>query len=164
MQRTNYLKIALATVLAAAVLFVIHVYYGQGWAARYVGAAYKARPWSIAHEPYPTPVFVSALATEVFPLLGMVILYLMVQDRLPGRSRIAKGFCFGLLFMFCTDYFVRLPFMNVLVGNPLDVAFIQAAEGWAIYPLVGVVIASVVGAANPRPELTREPVKSESAI
>jgi hypothetical protein len=144
--RTNlYLRLALATVLAAAVLFIIHVYYGHGWAQNYVDRAYKARPWTIFREPYPTAYFLTAAATEVFPVLGFVLLYLITQDRLPGRSIVAKGFYFGMLLMFCTDHLIRLPLLSAIGGNPLDVVFVQGLEGWAIYPLVGITIAVVLG-------------------
>lgn len=135
------LRATLATFFGAAVLFVIHVYYGRGIAANYVDHAFKTRPWKIFHEPYPTYVFWTALFTEMLPVLGMVIVYLMLRDRLPGRSTITKGLWYGALLMFCTDSFVRLPLMNALVGNPLDVVLVQALQDWMIYPLVGLTIA-----------------------
>ena len=148
MRGSLHLRLAIATLLAAAVLFTIHVYYGHGWAQDYVDRAYKARPWIIFREPYPTPFFLMAAATEILPVFGFVLLYLMLQDRLPGRSRIAKGFYYGLLVMLCTDHLIRLPLLSAVSGNPLDVVLVQGLEGWAIYPLIGVTIAVVVGPAS----------------
>lgn len=151
--KITYLRIALATALAAIILFVIHVYYGHGLAQAYVDAAYKGRPSVVSREPYPPLVFWTAFATEVIPLFGIAVMYLLVQDRLPGRSLIAKGFYFGLVFMFCTDHFVRLPLMNWMVGNRLDVVLVQGLEGWATYPLVGITIAVVIGQTGKWPSL-----------
>ena len=51
--RTAWLHVLLAAFFGAVVLFVIHVYYGRGWAIDYVDRAFNTRPWIIFREPYP---------------------------------------------------------------------------------------------------------------
>jgi len=151
-QGATYLRIATSAVLAAIIAFSIHVFYGQNLAAKFVSTAFKARHWITAHQPYPPFIFYSAFATAIVRMLGFGVIYSLIQDRLPGRSRAVKGLVYGLLIMFCTDDFLRLPAMNLLVGNPIDVVLVQSAEGWAIYPLIGLTIALVV---RPKDHLRR---------
>ena len=128
-QGTTYFRIAIAAILAAIIAFSIHVFYGQNLAAKLVSAAFKARHWTTAHQPYPPSIFYSAFVTAIVRMLGFGVVYTLIQDRMPGRLRAVKGLFYGLLMMFCTDDFLRLPVMNLLVGNPLDVVLVQSAEG-----------------------------------
>jgi len=139
-----HLRVILATFAGAAILFAIHVYYGRGWAIDYVNHAFNARHWTIFREPYPPHIFWTAFITEMLPMLGKVAVYLLLQDRLPGRSAVAKGLWYGLLMLFWTDGSFRGPIMSAVVGNPPDVVFVQSLEAWLIFPLVGVAIAVLV--------------------
>ena len=145
MTNSLLVRLALATLIATSVGFAIHVYYGHGWAQAYVDHAFATKPWKILHEPYPAWFFWISFVTKLLPLAGMSLIYLMLRDRLPGGSAVTKGLCFGLLFLFCTDDFIRLPFLDALGGNPMDVVIVQGAEHWLIYPLMGIAIAVIVG-------------------
>jgi hypothetical protein len=134
-----------AVIVAAGIGFAIHVLYGQGWAAAYVDrAAGSGRLAGVLHQPYPPYVVVAALLAQVIPVAGKVVVFLLVRDKLPGQSRIVKGLWFGLLLLAATDALVRLPFMNALIGNPMDVVLVQGLEGWAIGLTVAVSIALIV--------------------
>ena len=140
-----WLRIAAAILGAAGVGFAIHVLYGRGWANDYVQhAADTGRLAGALREPYPQYVVVTAFVLALLPTAGKVVAYMLLRGSLPGKTRLTKGLWFGLLVMFMGDTLIRLPLMNAIIGNPLDVVFVQGLEGWLIGPLVGVVIALLV--------------------
>ena len=140
----RWIRVVLATAVASAAGFGIHVLYGQGWALDYIGAAARAgRLNGVVREPYPTYVVIIAGLTALIPTFGKVLVFLLVRDRLPGRAAYVKGLAFGLLLLMINDALIRLPIMNVVVGNPVDVMFIQSLEAWLIFPIMGVSIALI---------------------
>jgi hypothetical protein len=137
-------RFALALFCAAAIGFGIHVLYGRGWAEAYVQAAAVAGRLPHVHEPYPTYVVVVAFVTELLVVAGKIAAYILLRDALPGHSRLTKGLWFGLLLLGMSDALIRLPLMNYVVGNPVDVVFVQSLEGWLIGAATGVAIALLV--------------------
>ena len=138
-------RLVLALVIATGLAFGIHVLYGHGWAAAYVNsAAHAGRLHGVLCEPYPAPIVIVAYLTALFPMAGKVAVYLLLKDSLPGQSRVAKGLWFGLLLMAMSDSLFRLPLMNFLIGNPLDVVFAQGFEDWSIDIATGMAIALLV--------------------
>lgn len=141
------LRVALAVIVATASGFFIHVYYGRGLANAYVQAqAAAGRLSEIVREPYPMPIFLTALATALVPMAFKVGLFVLVRERLPGRSGAAKGLWYGLLLLAIGDNFIRIPIMSVVVGNPADVMLVQSAEAWAISLVTGLLIGTFVPA------------------
>lgn len=138
-------RLALATALAAAAGFSVHVLYGRGWAEMYAQmAAQSGRMNHVLTEPYPAWIVAVAAATALVPTFGKVLVYLLVRERLPGRAAWQKGLLFAGLLLLMSDGTLRQPFMDVLVGVPSDVALAQALEPWLIQPLVGLLIALVL--------------------
>lgn len=134
-------RLIAAVVLATVSSFYFHVHYGRGWAVRYVEAqAALGRLNEIAREPYPWGVYVAALATAFVPTLFQVFLFVLVRDRLPGASGVVKGLWFGVFLLAIGDNLLRMPIMNVVVGNPIDVMLVQSAEYWVIGLLKGLLI------------------------
>jgi hypothetical protein len=143
----SWARLAAAIVVAAALAFSIHVFYGQGWAACYVDHAFESgRLRGVLHQPYPAWLVTGAFLMELLPIAGKVVLYSMLRDLLPGRSRLAKGTAYGVLLMAIGDTLIRQPLMDALIGNPLDVVLIQNAAGWAVNLCVGITIALLVPA------------------
>lgn len=136
----------LATVLAATAGFSIHVLYGRGWAEAYTqSAAQSGRLSHVLTEPYPGWVIAVAATTALIPTFGKVLVYLLVRNRLPGRTFWQQGLVFGGLLLLMSESALRQPFMDVLVGVPGDVAMAQAVEPWLIQPIMAVLIALVFG-------------------
>lgn len=143
----GWIRIVLATAVASAAGFGIHVLCGQGWALEYATRAAQAgRLGGVLREPYPTYVVVVAALTTLIPTLGKVLVFLLVRDRLPGRTALMKGLAFGLLLLLINDALLRLPIMNVVIGNPVDVMLVQSLEAWLISPIMGILIALIVPA------------------
>jgi hypothetical protein len=138
-------RLVLATFGAAGAGFALHVLYGRGWAESYVqSAARTGRLNNILHEPYPSIIVALAFMTALLPAAGKVDAFLLLRKNLPGHSRVTKGLWFGLLLMAMTDALIRVPFMSVAIGNPVDVMLIQRLEGWLIGMATGIAIALLV--------------------
>jgi hypothetical protein len=82
--------------------------------------------------------------TALIPTLGKVLLYVLIQDKLPVSSNTGRGLLFGLLLLVVDDALLRAPIMNVVAGNPFDVMLVQSFEKWVIPLLMGLVIAHIV--------------------
>jgi len=142
MQKTRLL---IATIIAAAVGFAIHVLYGQGLAMDYVqSAAQEGRLNDILRQPYPFWLVTLAAITALIPTLGKAILYLMIQDKLPASSNTGRGLLFGLILLAIDDALLRTPIMSAAVGNPLDIMLVQSLEGWAIPFVTALVFAYIL--------------------
>ena len=140
MQKTRLL---IATIIAAAIGFAIHVLYGQGLAMDYVqNAAQEGRLNGILRQPYPFwLVTLAAAITTLIPTLGKAILYLVIQDKLSASSNTGRGLLFGLILLAIDEALLRTPIMSVAVGNPLDIMLVQSIEGWVIPFVTGLVFA-----------------------
>lgn len=138
----NWMRIVAATALAAAIGFLIHVLYGQGIAIEYVQKVAEAgRLNDVITPPYPRWVIIIASFTALIPALGKVLVYILIQDKIPSQNIILKGALFGLLLLFVSDDMLRMPIMSIVTGNPFDVMLVQSLEKWIIYPAMGIVIA-----------------------
>ena len=110
--------------------------------AEYVqNAAGSGRLDDVIMQPYPYWVVVIASLTALMPAFGKVFVYILVQDKLPGRNKVLKGAIFGVLLLFVEDSLLRMPIMGIVIGNPFDVVLVQSLEKWVIYPVVGIFIA-----------------------
>ncbi len=145
-------RIMIATIVAAAMGFMIHVLYGQGLAMEYVqSVAQEGRLNAIIRQPYPAWLVAIAATTALLPALGKVLLYVLIKEKLPASSNTCRGLLFGLLLLAIDDAFLRTPIMSVIVGNPFDVMLVQGVESWAISFIMGLVIAYIVPSSNTAP-------------
>ena len=145
-------RLAAAAVLAALSGFYFHVFYGRGWANAYVQAqAAASRLNDVVREPYPDIVVLVATLTSLIPMTFKVLLFVLVREQLPGRSGAAKGLLFGFALLVIGDNFIRIPIMNVVVGNPVDVMLVQSAESWVYALLTGLIIGVLVPAGADQP-------------
>ncbi len=130
-----WIRIALATFVAAGFAFVFHVLYGRGWALDYQKIASEAgRLDAIMQEPYPAYIVVIAALTSLLPMSGKVILWLFMRPVLPGKTILTKGLAFTALIMFANAALLRQSIMDLLVGVPVDVWLVSSAEQWIIAP------------------------------
>ncbi len=138
----HWTRIVFATLLAAAMGFLIHVLYGQGIAIEYVQkAAENGQLNGVIMQPYPKWVVVWAYCTALLQAFGKVFVYILIQDKLWCRNKIIKGALFGVLLLFVSDDLLRMPIMGIVTGNPFDVVVVQSFEKWILYPAMGVLIA-----------------------
>jgi len=149
-------RILIATIVAAAIGFAIHVLYGQGLVIEYVqSAAQEGRLNGIIRQPYPASLITVAAVTALIPTFGKVMLYVLIQDKLPASNNTSRGLLFGLVLLVIDDALLRVPIMSVVVGNPFDVMLVQSLEGWVIPLIMGLVIAHILPCANGAPNKQR---------
>ena len=152
----NKTRILLATIVAAAAGFAIHVLYGQGLAMEYVqSAAQEGRLNEIIRQPYPAWLVTVAAITALIPTFGKVLLYVLIQDKLPASSNIGRGLLFGLVLLVIDDALLRTSIMSMVVGNPIDVMLVQSLEGWVIPLIMGLVIAHILPCNSSAPNKQR---------
>lgn len=144
------MRLALATVLAAAVGFSFHVYYGEGLLQHYIQRAAQAgRLDTVISDPFPTWVVVLAFLTALLPYAVKVLVFHCAAHLLPARTALGRGLLYGLILLGLTDALARMPIMNFVTGNPLDVVILMSAEAWFIQIVSALVIAYVVPIREP---------------
>jgi hypothetical protein len=137
-----FIRMLVAVVASASAGFCIHVFYGEGWLNTYVQSAAEAgRLSNILQPPYPAAIMMAAYLTALVPYAVKVGIYRFAGHLLPARSAFARGLLYGLLLLALGDEFVRMPLMNGLVGNPVDVTVLMSLQPWAIALSSGVLIA-----------------------
>jgi hypothetical protein len=121
--------VAVAVLVAALSGFVLHVLYGRGCAETYVQTAAKeGRLKNVLHEPYPIVVVVLPFVLAAVPAFRKVIASYLCKERLPGQTRLIRGVWFALLMMGMTYTLIRLPLINLVIGNTLGVSLVQARK------------------------------------
>jgi len=142
-------RLAVATAIAAAIGFSIHVYYGEGILDDYVQSAAQAgRLDSVISEPYPTYIVALAFLTALVPYIFKVLVFYVAGHLLPARTAFGRGLLYGLVLLGLSHALVRMPVMNFAVGNPVDVTMLMSMEAWSIEILGGIVIAFIVPLRN----------------
>ncbi len=58
----------------------------------------------------------------------------------PSELRGQKGLAFGVLLLLMNGAVLRLPIINLAIGNPVDVMLVQSSEAWLISPIMGILI------------------------
>jgi hypothetical protein len=80
--------------------------------------------------PYGMLVNSLSFITALMPAIGVVLLYEFTSYRLPGKTRLLRGFVMGLLLLLVKGELLRAPIMNVMVGNPFWISALQQSEVW----------------------------------
>ena len=77
-------------------------------------------------------VFINTVAYLTKPLeaLGIALIYYLIGDRLPAKSRLMKGIILSLLILLSKGLLIRQPLMNFLLANTLSEVFLSAIQVW----------------------------------
>ncbi len=143
--RSLGVRLVIATLVATAVGFSIHVLYGEGVLQDYIQRAAQAgRLDAVVAEPLPSSIVAIAFVTALVPYAFKVLIYYWAGHLLPGRNTLFKGLSYGVLLLGLDHSLVRMPVMNLVVGNPADVVLLMSAEAWSIALLCGLLIAFIV--------------------
>lgn len=138
------IRLALATVIAAAVGFAIHVIYGEGVLQTYIQQAAASGRLDSVNSGVPPHIAAIAFITVLIPYSAKTVVYYWAGHLIPSQAPPVKGIIYGLILLCLDHQLVRMPIMNVVVGNPVDVALLMSAESWSIELLSGVIIAYLV--------------------
>lgn len=134
----KYFSYIVGVICAAAVMFAVHIKYGN-FVAGVVNSAMDGT--EIEKPPYSFMITLIATITSILPIMGLFILFFLVYDKIPGKSPLTKGILFGMLRLLSEGQLARMPIMNALVGNPLWVVVLQQSEIWATTLLISIILA-----------------------
>lgn len=71
-----------------------------------------------------------AYVTKPLQALGVAIVYYLLGDRLPTRSRFLKGILLGVIVLLVRDGFIRGLVMNLLLPNTWKDVFLLYSQIW----------------------------------
>lgn len=126
----------IAAVFASFVVFVIHVFSQEwihAWVAGHVQGRQVTPSWEVR--------YVAAI-TAVETGIGLVLLYALIRQALPGKTSFVRGLTLGIILLAVMGRLFRQPFMDLLIGNPLAVVAVQDGISWVVW-LVACVITAV---------------------
>ncbi len=86
-----------------------------------------------------TVVFAALSSIEIG--IALVILYALLRRATPGLNIAVRGIVLGLLALAIHGELIRQPLMNLVIGNPIDVALAMAAGPWITSIAMGLVLA-----------------------
>jgi hypothetical protein len=103
---------------------------------------------TVVQPPYPFNVLVSAYATAILPVAGLLIIYNLISSSLKFDSRILKGLVFGGLVLLSEGKLIREPVMNAVVGNPWEVVLLDQIQSWLPTLVICLLIALMMPVKN----------------
>jgi hypothetical protein len=133
MKETTVLRFIIAVVIAGIVNDFIHIYYGHLVAEVTI---------------YNSFIETMSFLTKPLEALGAAIVYYLIGDRLYFNSRLAKALILTILVCLIRDGFVRQPFMNVLLGNPILDSIYQESQVWLANLAMSLIITFMIKPRN----------------
>ncbi len=97
----------------------------------------------IAHPPYSVFINIAAYLTVILSAAGMAIVYYFLAPHFPFNSRVLRGLCLAALVLLVKGELIRVPIMNILVGNPIKIALLQQSQIWISNIAMALMIAFV---------------------
>jgi hypothetical protein len=134
----KYLGGFIAASVSAAAGFAIHVVTLEpihAWVSSQMQGQTVTASWDVRQ---------IALLTSLESGIGLVLLYLLLRRALPAWSTLARGAMLGVLVLMTMGRLFRQPLMNLVIGNPLPVVAVQDGVSWAIWLLMGILVALVM--------------------
>ena len=85
---------------------------------------------SVIKPPYPAYINVIAYLTSILPGLGVTILYYLMTPYFNTPSKLLRTAYLSILLLLLKGELIRQLIMNILVGNPIAIAFLQQSQVW----------------------------------
>ena len=117
-----------AAVAASVVGFTVHKAFADllpAWVSAHMGSAQIKLP------PYGPEIVVPATLTSLESGLAYLAAYLLVRRATPHRSVLIRALLVAALSLALRGSLLRMPVMQLLVGNPVWVTLVQHAGVWA---------------------------------
>jgi hypothetical protein len=145
------LRFALASLAAAICGLAVHVgllrlidpVVGETMQALGAAGHHLTRP-----EDSPAVAALAAVTSVLEQGPAFVIAFLLVANALPFRSRLEQALACAALLLAVRGDLLRMPIMNVAIGNPVRIALLQQTEHWAAVLAACLVTALVAGRAT----------------
>ncbi|RQP21158.1 hypothetical protein [Piscinibacter terrae] len=153
---SKFLQILVPAIAASAAGFLPHKLFAD-WLPHWVGAHMEGV--QIKVPPYGPEVVVPAALTYIEPGLAYLAAYVLVRKATPTSSVFVRALLVAALCLGLEGSIVRMPLMQLVIGNPLWVTLLQHAGIWVPYVAASLVVAytfELVGklGANPSIEWT----------
>ena len=136
-------RIFLSGILAGILSLLLHLLIGESVGAR-VSEIMIARGMGVQTPPYSASVNILAFGTTIFPGIASAFVFYLIEPNLPGKGIVSKGVIFGLLCMAMRGSLIRLPLMDLAIGNPIEVVLLQRLEPFAIGFCMALVISAII--------------------
>lgn len=115
MKKTTPLHFIVAVVISGIVGDSIHICYGHLVAGVTI------------YKPF---INIMSYTTKPLEAFGIAITYYLLGDRLYSNSRLIKAIILTLIACLIKDGFIRQPFMNILLGNPVLDSLFRESQTW----------------------------------
>jgi hypothetical protein len=132
------LLLVLVAFLASASSFVVHVFSVE-WLPHWIDAqmqeAVMESSWNVRY---------IAMFTSVEYGIAAVLLYFLSRDKLAKFGRFGACIIFAILLAAIHGAFIRQPFMDLVIGNPIQVVIVQDGLTWLIWLLMSTIVVNGV--------------------
>lgn len=126
----KYFLIFIVTVVASASSFIIHVATVEwlpSWVSGQMQGLSVQPSWDIRY---------IAGVTSLEYGVAAIALYYLARDKLIGLGKFKAALVFAVLLMAIHGAFLRQPFMDYVVGNPIHVVLVQNLFKWLVWLLM----------------------------
>jgi uncharacterized membrane protein YkvI len=133
----KYIAGLVTAIITAGVGLVIHVASQESiksWVASHMAGHHVTPSWDVRY---------IALLTSLEIGIGLVILYALVREALPGKSSLVRGILLGVLLLAIMGRLIRQPLMDLIIGNPVSVVAVQDGISWVVWLAMCIVLALV---------------------
>jgi len=142
--RSSLPSIAVASVLAAATGFCLHVFSAE-WVQHRVATLMDGKEVMSSWD-----VRIPAAISSIEIGLGAALCYWLIRSRFPNLGWFRGGLCLTALVLMIKGNLIRQPLMNFLIGNPIEVVAVQDGITWLIWGLMGWTVAAVFAVLDQR--------------
>ena len=128
------LLLLLVIVFASSSSFVVHVISAE-WLSLWIGQqmqnAVLEPSWNVRYV---------ALITSIEYGIAAVSLYHLAREKLIKYGKFKAGLIFSILLTAIHGAFIRQPFMDFVIGNPLQVVIAQNGLKWLVWFLMSIIV------------------------
>jgi hypothetical protein len=137
-----------AVVLATIIPFIIHALLQSLVNEFIANNTTDKTDFDVAMPPYSFRITAVAALTAIMPTIGLLILFSLIYEKVPGENAFMKGFTFGLLILIIKGELFRKPIMNTLIGNPFWISLLQQLDIWIPNIVLCVILSLFISSAN----------------
>lgn len=134
----TFLQPTVAAVAASAAGFTVHKAFADrlpAWVSAHMGSTQIKLP------PYGPEIVVPATLTSLESGLAYLAAYLLVRRATPHRSVLVRALIVAALSLALHGSLLRMPVMQLLVGNPVWVTLVQHAGAWTPVVAASLIVA-----------------------
>jgi peptidoglycan biosynthesis protein MviN/MurJ (putative lipid II flippase) len=128
------LFLLLVVVFASSSSFVVHVISAEWlsvWVSNQMVNTVIEPSWNVRYV---------ALITSIEYGIAAICLYFLAREKLIKYGKLKACLIFSVLLTAIHGAFIRQPFMDFIIGNPLQVVIVQNAFKWLVWFLMSIIV------------------------